>query len=94
MKSKMNCWWPTEHGSSAALLEKDLSKQPNHSTKADPTDPLTGAGDWAPCTVPLHEAEMPHPSQIQLKSWLAACSVPCAVGGYVWHDAALSANHG
>lgn len=71
----MKCWWPAEHGSSAALLEEDLSKQHNHTIKADPSDPLTGAGDCEPCTVPLHEAQMPHPSQTRLKSWLAACPV-------------------
>lgn len=75
VKSKMKCWWSAEHCSSAASPGKDLSKPPRHSIKAGPTrHPVTGAADQAPCPVPLHEAQIPQPPQIQLRPWLAAHS--------------------
>lgn len=77
--SKIKRWLPAWHGSSAVLLGKDLNRQQNLFTEVDPNrHPLPGACDWARCTVELHEAQIPHTSQIRPKSWIRVCFVPCA----------------
>ena len=66
-------------GTAALLLGKDLNKQQNLFSEADPNrHPLTGACDWARCTAELYEAQITHNPQIRLKSRIRVCFVPYA----------------